>query len=332
MSITTSLRFPFKGYGSKRYEFIAVGGTGCIFSISANIVVKAALQFENPTDGHKHLAKCALEDFEYEKEVCKQLWTESHPNIVQGFLCTPNAIFMQRMSETLGARLAQQKERPISERLHHRWFKQIASATVWLEKLDYFHGDLRPPNILLDADDHVKLCDFGNATKRGQELIAVTDPYYRMLPDRQSPLAGPASEQFAVGSCVYTIRMGHEPLEHLDGLERIDALIRGEFPSTDSDCVFGSLTLSCWRGQYETMAQLEQALTSILKDCSCHEGSSVMESNVIEARTRECVKFMEEEGTPPTSDWYYATTSTGKLSTDSLAPAKMTAERMLGSA
>ncbi|KAH7317666.1 kinase-like domain-containing protein [Rhexocercosporidium sp. MPI-PUGE-AT-0058] len=119
------------------------------------------------------------------------------------------------MKESLQTRLKEQNERPITDQMQHRWIKQFASAAAWLEQLDYFHGDMRPGNILLDGSGHVKLCDFGNTTKRGEELPATTYPYYRLRVDRSSPLAGPASEQFAMGSCIYTIRTGHEPLDHL---------------------------------------------------------------------------------------------------------------------
>lgn len=91
------------------------------------------------------------------------------------------------MNESLRSRLAQHKERPISEQLQHRWIKQLASAVAWLEQLDYFHGDMRPANILLDVAGNVMLCDFGNATRRGEELPGATDPFYRLLPGMEKP-------------------------------------------------------------------------------------------------------------------------------------------------
>jgi len=85
----------------------------------------------------------------------------------------------------------------------------------WLEGLDYFHGHLRPRNIPLDATGNDKICDFGNMTRRGQEYPGATDPFNRSIPAH----AGPVGEQFAIGSCIYNIRTGHEPLYHLKDLE-----------------------------------------------------------------------------------------------------------------
>jgi serine/threonine protein kinase len=37
---------------------------------------------------------------------------------------------------------------------------ELTSAVAWLETLGLVHGNLRPPNILLDNKDHLKLADF----------------------------------------------------------------------------------------------------------------------------------------------------------------------------
>lgn len=39
-------------------------------------------------------------------------------------------------------------------RTRSRWTIQTASTMAWLEKIGYGHGDLRPPDILLMADDN----------------------------------------------------------------------------------------------------------------------------------------------------------------------------------
>ena len=181
------------------------------------------------------------------------------------------------------------RERPISEQLQHRWSRQLVNATAWLERSDYFHCDIRLVIVLLDLADHVKLCDFGNATKQGEELPSATEPFYGLKPDGQhSSVGAPVSSS----PCIHTIRMGHQPLHHLSWREIMDALKRSEFPSTDSDPTFGGIIFDCWREGYETMAQLEQTITSTLKDCRCHEGATVMEPKVFEHRVPECVEFL----------------------------------------
>lgn len=287
------LRLPFKRKG---LDVVAGGSTGFIFAVSAGIVVKIALQFDNPTYGLQCLTDDSREAMEHEKNIYKLLSTKKHPNFVQSFLCTPDGIFLPRMKESLQTRLEQQNGRPIAEQMQHRWIKQLASATVWLEQLDYFHGDMRIGNILLDDAGHVKLCDFGNTTKRGEKLSGAQWPYHRPRSDHHSPLAGPASEQFAMGSCIYTIRSGHEPLDHLKGHEIYKALIRGDFPVTDSDSIFGHIVFNCWHEKYQTMSDVEKAIRSALPDCECEKGASVMEPAMYEAGVANCVEFLKKEG------------------------------------
>jgi serine/threonine protein kinase len=42
---------------------------------------------------------------------------------------------------------------------------QIARGISYLHKNNVVHGDLKPQNILLMADDEIKICDFGLASK-----------------------------------------------------------------------------------------------------------------------------------------------------------------------
>ncbi|KAA6415074.1 MAG: hypothetical protein FRX48_01826 [Lasallia pustulata] len=109
-----------------------------------------------------------------------------------------------------------------------------------------------------------------------------------------------------MGSCIYTIRMGHQRLDHLGGPEAVQALIRGDLPSTDADPLYGGIIFNFWCEGYETVAQLVQTISSTLKDCKCHGGSSVMEPDVFEARVRECDEFLEKYGKPPGPDCFYA--------------------------
>ena len=48
---------------------------------------------------------------------------------------------------------------------------EIVLAIESVHKLDCFHRDLKPDNVLIDADGHIKLSDFGLSKKLDLKLI-----------------------------------------------------------------------------------------------------------------------------------------------------------------
>ncbi|KAI4224381.1 MAG: hypothetical protein L6R40_008448 [Gallowayella cf. fulva] len=80
------------------------------------------------------------------------------PNIVQSSYRIPSAIFLHLMS---GA--------------------ELTNAVASLESLGLAHGDLRPPNLLLDGEDHLKVSDFDNTTAIGEVFDGTQPPYARVL-------------------------------------------------------------------------------------------------------------------------------------------------------
>jgi serine/threonine protein kinase len=117
----------------------------------------------------------SLEILRQERALYEALATKpQHPNIVQCFLSTDIAIFMKFEPDNLERRLNRRLVTPISQEQQFHWAKEI---------LDYFHGDLRSENILLDEAEHVKVCDFGRAQKRGCKIEVAT--YRRNFPQQR---------------------------------------------------------------------------------------------------------------------------------------------------
>ena len=268
-------------------SFLHGGRDGLLVIVSTKIVLKLPWRFEDDTHGTKYRkVKDSLKHFEYEKAMYEILNANPHPNILQSFLSTADGIFLPRMRESLDNRLKQQSKRPVSEQEKYSWIVQISSAAAWLEHLDYFHGDLRPPNILLDAAGHVKICDFANMTKRGGKIPGATAPFYI------SDTAGPASEQFALGSCIFAISKGHEPLHELDYNGQFEALDRGDFPPVEG-MMFGCIIFGCWHARYDTLDRVRSTVISALQGYEHKNGASCMETEIFNARVVECQEFAE---------------------------------------
>lgn len=119
------------------------------------------------------------------------------PYVMQSFYRTPGASFLPFMSGgSLDTRLARNQVREKGQvvrvlgvedrRLVERWAAELCAAVAWLEALGLVHADLRPPNVLLDGRDHLKLADFDCAARVGERSRGNAPPWARLYPD---PLA-----------------------------------------------------------------------------------------------------------------------------------------------
>ncbi|KAI9225877.1 MAG: kinase-like domain-containing protein, partial [Piptocephalis tieghemiana] len=69
--------------------------------------------------------------------------------------------------------------RSIGSRLRERIFAELVSAIASLHSLGIAHRDIKLENVCLDGEDHVKLLDFGSATRRPIQSYGLygSDPY-----------------------------------------------------------------------------------------------------------------------------------------------------------
>ncbi|KAG6288346.1 hypothetical protein E4U09_005631 [Claviceps aff. purpurea] len=248
--MTTTLRVPFASTNSD--TMLGMGGGGHVFIISKRVVFKCPTDFHNPAPCQVEQMKECAAQIAHEKSMHELLMKHPHPNIVRCILSIPEGFFMERMEANLQTRLDQ--DYAPSNRTKARWITQLASALSWIEGLGFVHGDLRPANILLTVNDNIRLADFDMSVKIGEQRQATMEPFVKFSKGPELLHAGPISEQFALGSCIYTIRFGHIPFHELDTPDRVRKLMNNEFPSRENDAEFGDVTLSCWQGQYTSVS------------------------------------------------------------------------------
>ncbi|KAI8717156.1 Protein kinase domain-containing protein [Fusarium sp. LHS14.1] len=180
-----------------------------------------------------------------EKSVYKVLMKNRHPHIVHAVLCAPEGIFMHRQATSLDIRL---QNPDIPQYLKEKWIRQISSALSWLEHLGFAHGDLRPPNIFLSQEEDIRLGDFDCTVKIGDKLKAGGGSFGKLHENYEFSDASPMTEQYSLGSCIFTIQFGHELWHEIYEHQKILKLIRNEFPDASGDEMFGEIIHKCWHG------------------------------------------------------------------------------------
>jgi serine/threonine protein kinase len=244
-----------------KFKFLSRGATGWVFQIDDGIALKYA------RDERSDAFQTEINTYDmFDKH-------EPSPYILQSILRHPNLNFLPFMRggsleariranqrrDKLGALTVQHKE-PLQ--MVERWAMELTGAVAWLETLGLVHGDLRPPNILLDDRDHLKLADFDCVDKIGSVSKGNAPPWARLRGDEAGPLKGTwgengaQTEQFAIGSILYTLTRGFQPYEDQDcGHAIVQHLQDRNFPDLANSHLDGIIH-RCWFGAYDTVGAL----------------------------------------------------------------------------
>ncbi|KAJ3485692.1 hypothetical protein NLI96_g4782 [Meripilus lineatus] len=152
-----------------------------------------------------------------------------------------------------------------------RLIKEIFLGLFYLHDQNIVHGDLRPPNILIDREQHVRIADFGlayfadstqssvsapDAGPRSPERCCVDDIFgddYKYMPSKETDV-------FALGTVYYEIRTGGQPFKTLQKLRSLKTRNFSVIPLFSTLPRKASLIISqCWEWaprQRPTIAEL----------------------------------------------------------------------------
>ncbi|ODH01285.1 hypothetical protein A4S05_29570 [Nostoc sp. KVJ20] len=115
--------------------------------------------------------------------------------------------------------MEQRSNRPIDEKLALLWLTQLANILHEVHQHNFFHRDIKPPNIMLKADGHLALIDFGTAREVtqtyhqkavGQNITGIFSPGYTPL-EQANGKAVPQSDFFALGRTFVYLLTGKSP-------------------------------------------------------------------------------------------------------------------------
>jgi alkyl hydroperoxide reductase subunit AhpC len=113
--------------------------------------------------------------------------------------------------------------------------RQIASGLAAAHAQHIVHGDLKPANVLLTKDGHVKITDFGLARRLGNRQTAATvswdsdttgriagTPRYMSPEQARGELSTLASDVFSLGAMVFEMLTGRQAFEGENVLQVLD--------------------------------------------------------------------------------------------------------------
>ena len=95
--------------------------------------------------------------------------------------------------------------------------RQILEGLACLHHADIIHRDIKPFNLLITSQDHIKICDFGMSKLHGERYtgpknLNVGSPYYAAPEQTRSPDGVSATaDLYAVGTILYRMLTGQLP-------------------------------------------------------------------------------------------------------------------------
>ncbi|MCC7373424.1 MAG: serine/threonine protein kinase [Verrucomicrobiales bacterium] len=229
-----------------------------------------------------HASPEARQRFRLEARLAAQL---QHPNIVpilEVGECQGQAYIAMEYVDGLDlSKVA--AGRPLPPQQAARYASAVADAIQHAHSRNVLHRDLKPPNILIGADDRPRVTDFGLArslvTDSSLTLSGATLGTPSYLPPEQVSMkcgeVGPASDVYALGAILYELLTGRPPFLSGTVADTLRAVVeldpvppRTLNPAVPQDLEV--ITLKCLEKssarRYATAAALSQDLNAFLRD------------------------------------------------------------------
>ena len=159
----------------------------------------------------------------------------------------------------------------INLRLRLKWCIEASAALAYCHARRVFHCDLRPDNMVLNADLDLSLCDFGGSKNDDYDGDGLPD-FGFFDPRIDSIDVTSDTEVFGLGSSMYTILVGHLPHgpavfnsieEQLDYANTFKLLaLEGKFPDT-SKITGGDIIKDCWDQKIRSAEEAHRRLVEL---------------------------------------------------------------------
>ncbi len=179
----------------------------------------------------------AVELFEQEARVLKKLDHAGIPSVEADspFMYIPNGgqlmhcLVMEFIEgEDLESYMQKRNFQPLAEKAAIRWLRELVEILDVVHGANYFHRDIKPPNIMIRNSGKLALIDFGTAREEtqtymqkqmGQGVTGIVSAGY--TPHEQANgQAEPRSDFFSLGRTFVFLLTGKSPSVYPDSLKR----------------------------------------------------------------------------------------------------------------
>ncbi|XP_055018994.1 protein kinase C epsilon type-like isoform X1 [Boleophthalmus pectinirostris] len=201
---------------------------------------------------------------------------QRHPYLTQLYCCfqTPERLFFVMEYVNGGDLMFQiQRSRKFDEARSKFYSAEVTSALMFLHRHGVIYRDLKLDNILLDADGHCKLADFGMC-KEGI-LNGATTTTFCGTPDYIAPEIlqeleyGPSVDWWALGVLMYEMMCGQPPFEAENEDELFECILHDDvlFPAWLSTEAVAVLRAFMTKSPQQRLGCVEsQGLEEAIKD------------------------------------------------------------------
>jgi len=218
------------------------------------------------------LARDIRKMFQAEATLMKGL---QHENVVRmfGYCSNPDAIVMEYMPKNSLWHVIQ-KEDDIPWSTRWKYLLDASSGMYYLHTMKVIHGDLKPQNMLIAANDVLKLSDFGMSKVRQSSasqtnsgvLLAGFTPAFAGPELLETGEAGNATDVFAFAITMWNLWTRETPWRGMG--DPVICIKRGDRPPINQECPFPqylSLMQECWDKDPGKRPRFEQ-ITSLIQD------------------------------------------------------------------
>jgi serine/threonine-protein kinase len=292
-------------------EVMGVGGQGVVYRArQIHIDKEVALKLVNPRDRRRSLRELKIAaDLEHEHLVRVYHVGEQEGQLYFTMKLAEKGSLDKHIGEyhlQTAAAVTAADRQAVEERKKRiaGFLAKIARAVHYIHKQGFIHCDLKPRNLLLDAQGKPLVTDFGVARRIGDAAGPDGGTVGYMSPEhvqRRTDLTG-ATDIYALGVILYELLTTRRPFEGTpdEKLATADPELVAPFPSAGNPNVgtHSDLELICRKclvkelsGRYATAA----ALADDLECYACDEETSVRPRSWVERALRGVVKAVNHK-------------------------------------